>query len=145
MRLTILTPGLWQHVTCPVQFSLVVDDFGVKYKYVGEENAQHLINAIQTEGYKLSIDWSGTKYCRITLQWDWEILTLTISMPGYVQKMLVRFKHEPPPRDQYSRYQTQLKKYGKMRMTQFLSTIHRSWTKNARKWSNTYCILQNRL
>ena len=25
------TPGLWQHVTRPVQFSLVVDDFGVKY------------------------------------------------------------------------------------------------------------------
>ena len=53
-------------MTRPVQFSLVVDDFGVKY--VGEENAQHLINAIQTEGYKLSIDWSGTKYCGITLQ-----------------------------------------------------------------------------
>ena len=25
------TPGLWQHVTRPIQFSLVVDDFGVKY------------------------------------------------------------------------------------------------------------------
>ena len=24
-------PGLWQHVTRPVQFTLVVDDFGVKY------------------------------------------------------------------------------------------------------------------
>ena len=50
--------GLWRHVTRPVQFSLVVGDFGVKY--VGEENAQHLIITIQTEGYKLSIDWSGT-------------------------------------------------------------------------------------
>ena len=105
------TPGLWRHVTRPVQFSLVVDDFGVKY--VGEENAQHLINAIQTEGYKLSIDWSGTKYCGITLQWDWEMRTLTIPMPGYVQKMLARFKHELPPRNQYSSYQPQPKKYGK--------------------------------
>ena len=61
-------PGLWRHVARPVQFSLVVGDFGVKY--VGEENAQHLINAIQTEGYKLSIDRTGTKYCGITLQWD---------------------------------------------------------------------------
>jgi hypothetical protein len=25
------TPGLWRHVTRPIQFSLVVDDFGVKY------------------------------------------------------------------------------------------------------------------
>ena len=34
-------------------------------------------------------------------------------MPGYVQKMLVRFKHEPPPRNQYSPYQPEPKKYGK--------------------------------
>ena len=32
------TPGLWRRVICPVQFSLAVDDFGVKY--VREENAQ---------------------------------------------------------------------------------------------------------
>ena len=25
------TPGLWRHVSRPVQFSLVVDDFGIKY------------------------------------------------------------------------------------------------------------------
>ena len=34
-------------------------------------------------------------------------------MPGYVQKMLVIFKHEPPPRNQYSSYQPQPTKYGK--------------------------------
>ena len=38
-------PGLWQHNTCPISFSLVVDDFGVKY--VGEENAQHLLDTVQ--------------------------------------------------------------------------------------------------
>ena len=25
------TPGLWKHISRPIQFSLVVDDFGVKY------------------------------------------------------------------------------------------------------------------
>ena len=65
------TPGLWRHVTRPVQFSLVVDDFGVKYE--GKENADHLINAIKSEGYKLSIDWRGTKYCGITLNWDYDL------------------------------------------------------------------------
>jgi len=35
-----LVPGLWKHDTRPIQFTLVVDDFGVKY--VGEEHAQHL-------------------------------------------------------------------------------------------------------
>jgi hypothetical protein len=28
---TKFTPGLWRHVTLPIQFTLVVDDFGVQY------------------------------------------------------------------------------------------------------------------
>ena len=35
------TPGLWKHISSLVEFTLVVDDFGVKF--VGEENIQHLI------------------------------------------------------------------------------------------------------
>ena len=88
------TPGLWRHVTRPVQFTLVVDDFGVKY--VGEEHAHHLIDSIRSKGYNLEVDWDGKRYCGITLDWDYETRTLTISMPGYVQKMLVRFKHDVP-------------------------------------------------
>ena len=82
-------------------------------KYARKENAQHLINAIKAEGYKVSIDWEGAKYCRITLDWNYELRTLTISMPGWLQKMFVRFKHEPPSRNQYSPYQSQPRKFGK--------------------------------
>ena len=35
-----LVLGLWKHDTQPIQFTLVVDDFGVKY--VGKEHAIHL-------------------------------------------------------------------------------------------------------
>ena len=35
------TPGLWKHTMRPIQFTLTVDDFGVKY--VGRHNADHLI------------------------------------------------------------------------------------------------------
>jgi hypothetical protein len=28
---TAFTPGLWQHVTRPIRFTLVLDDFGVQY------------------------------------------------------------------------------------------------------------------
>ena len=38
------TPGLFKHKTRPISFSLVVDDFGIKY--IGKENALHLINAL---------------------------------------------------------------------------------------------------
>ncbi len=51
------TPGLWRHVTCPIQLSLVVDNFGVKY--VGQQHAQHLIDTLKNY-YKLSEDWAGT-------------------------------------------------------------------------------------
>jgi hypothetical protein len=40
------TPGLWKHKTGPIQLYLVVDDLGVKY--VGKDNAMHLIGAIKS-------------------------------------------------------------------------------------------------
>jgi len=36
---------LWKHDTRPIIFSLVVDDFGVKY--VGKENAPHLLDTVR--------------------------------------------------------------------------------------------------
>jgi hypothetical protein len=50
------TPGLWSHKMRPIQFSLIVDDFGVKY--LGKENALHLLNTIQ-KYYKCSCNWDG--------------------------------------------------------------------------------------
>jgi hypothetical protein len=39
------TPGLWKHKRQPINFSLVVDDFRVKY--IGKEHAQHLLQTVQ--------------------------------------------------------------------------------------------------
>ena len=39
------TQGLWLHEWRPIQFSLVVDDVGVKY--FGEEHAKHLVDALE--------------------------------------------------------------------------------------------------
>ncbi len=38
------TPGLWRHLTRPISFTLVVDDFRVKY--VGKEHVNHLIECL---------------------------------------------------------------------------------------------------
>jgi hypothetical protein len=46
-------PGLWKHFTCPIAFTLIVDDFGVKY--VGKEHADHLIQSIKRD-YELTKD-----------------------------------------------------------------------------------------
>ena len=43
--------GLWTHRWRPIAFSLIVDDFGVKY--IGKEYVQHLIDALG--GYEIEI------------------------------------------------------------------------------------------
>ena len=48
-----MTPGFWKHKWRPVVFSLIVDDFGVKY--VGEEHAKHLIKVLE-ETYTVTQD-----------------------------------------------------------------------------------------
>ena len=93
------TPGLWKHVSRPIQFTLVVDDFGIKY--VGEEHFKHLINALR-EHYDVTIDKEGKLYCGITLEWDYDKRTLDISMPGYVKKQLIKYNHPIPKKPQHA-------------------------------------------
>ena len=89
-RQSKLVPGLWQHDKRPIQFTLVVDDFGVKY--VGEEHAKHLQRVLE-EHYKLTCDWTGTRYIGITLDWDYNKRQVHLSMPNYVKKALKQFQH----------------------------------------------------
>jgi hypothetical protein len=88
------TPGLWLHKTRPISFSLVVDDFAVKY--MGKQHADHLRNAL-LKTYELTTDWSRTVYSGITFKWDYKHRTCAISMPGYVSNVLSKFQHTPPP------------------------------------------------
>jgi hypothetical protein len=87
------TPGLWLHKTRPISFSLVVDDFTVKY--VGKQHADHLRNAL-LKTYELTTDWAVTVYSSMTLKWDYKNRTCDISMPGYVSNVLSKFQHDAP-------------------------------------------------
>jgi hypothetical protein len=91
------TPGLWRHVTRPIQFTLVVDDFGVQY--VGAEHAHHIIAALETD-YTVSKYWTGGLYCGITLKWDYANKHVDLSMPGYIKDALHKFQHTFPKRPQ---------------------------------------------
>ena len=88
------THGFFKHLTRPVSFTLVVDDFGIKCSVAGREHVQHLHDALR-ELYEITIDWSGTKYIGYTLKWDLNVdkaeRKVTLSMPGYVSKALARF------------------------------------------------------
>ncbi len=52
----VSTPLLWYHETRPILFTLVVNNFGLKY--VNKENIDHLIASIK-KTYTLTEDWTG--------------------------------------------------------------------------------------
>ena len=84
-------PRLWIHDWRPISFSLIVDNFEVKY--VGKEHADHLIKILE-EFYVVEKDWEGKKYCGITLDFDYIKHQVHLSMPGYCNEGLQRFRHE---------------------------------------------------
>ncbi len=90
-RQSKLVPGLWGHDTHPIQFTLVVDDFGVKY--AGKENVHRLKHVLE-EHYQLTCDWDGCGYIGITLDWEYQQRRVHLSMPGYVKKALKLFQHQ---------------------------------------------------
>jgi hypothetical protein len=114
------TPGLWKQDTRPISFSLVVDNFGVKY--VGVENEQHLLDSVQ-QYYKCSCDWEGECYCRLTIKWDYQGQKVHLLMPGYLPKALTHFCHPTPTTPQDQPYPHTKPNYGaKMQHTAAVDT-----------------------
>jgi hypothetical protein len=94
------TPGLWLHKTRPISFSLVVDNFAVKY--VGKQHADHFRNAL-LKTYELTTDWAAPVYSGMNFKWDYKHRTSDISMPRYVSKVLIKFQHDALKHPQHTR------------------------------------------
>ena len=62
-------PGLWRHKWLPIQFMLIVDDFGVEY--VGRNHAEHLDSVIK-KFHEISEDWESENFAGIGLIWDYK-------------------------------------------------------------------------
>ncbi len=86
------TSGLWTHEWHPITFSLIVDDFEVKY--IGEEHAKHLLQMVQ-KYYMCSFEKEGERYCGLTIKWDYVGKKVYLLMPSYVEKALKCFQHPP--------------------------------------------------
>ena len=84
------TPGLWRHKWRPIQFCLLIDDFGIKY--VGEEHALHLKTAL-LQHYEISEDWKGKKFAGIDLEWNYadthKECTCCLSIKNYIRDLLL--------------------------------------------------------
>ena len=104
-----ITPYQWRHQTCPLKFSLVVYDFGIKYEL--QEDITHLLDALKTI-YKISEDCFGKLYCSLNLEWDYCKREVLVSMSNYVNKALRKFQHPTPKRAQYAPNQWMRPNYG---------------------------------
>ena len=85
------TSGLFTHKTREIGFSLVVDDFNVRYKK--REDAEHLLKTISNR-YPVKAEWDPKFYLGITLEFDFEERTCKMSMQGYVKQALIKFHHK---------------------------------------------------
>ena len=79
------TPGLWTHLTVITTFTLAVDDFSIKF-YAAADNT-HILDTLQ-KNYSITVDLSGSKYCRLTIKWNYPGNYGNISMPNSVRKYL---------------------------------------------------------
>ena len=79
------TPGLWKHRTIKINFTFVVDNFGIRY--TNKDDIDHLFAALK-DNYPLKIDWEGAKYVGINLDWNYTKREITLLMKGYVEQAL---------------------------------------------------------
>ena len=94
-----IVPGLWTHESRPMTFTLVVDDFAIKV--MSAEDKKHIIDVLRKD-YIITVDREATKYIGLTIYWDYVGGKVHIHMPGYLDKAMMRFKHDIPTKVQNS-------------------------------------------
>ena len=93
------TPGLWRHKWRPIMFVLIVDDFGIEY--CDRRHAEHLLTALQ-ETYKVTTDWTGTKFAGIDIAWDYKLRTCRLTMNAYIADVLLKYGHTKLAKPQHA-------------------------------------------
>ena len=103
------TPGIWTHANLSTTFTLAVDDFGIKF--FAADDATHLLDALR-ENYSITVDTSDSKYCGLTIKWNYPGNYVAISMPNSVCKALERLQHPMPTRPRHSPHKWLATTYG---------------------------------
>lgn len=88
-------PCLFTHNKRNIMFTLVVDDFGIKY--FNKADAEHLYTTL-TKLYPVKTDYNATTYLGFHIAFDDTAHTVSLSMPGYVDKLLERHADIIPSR-----------------------------------------------
>jgi hypothetical protein len=78
-----------------------VDDFGVEY--VGVEHFNYLLNLLK-KFHGVQFNMASDKLAGISIQWDYPGKRCRLSMTGYIDNLLLKFKHPCPPKPRLSLY-----------------------------------------
>ena len=81
-------PCLFRHCTNGVAFTLVVDDFGVKFAH--QAAADHLICCLR-KYYTLKVNMNPTHYLGLQIDFDHTAREVTLSLPDCIPKALAQF------------------------------------------------------
>ena len=108
------TPGLCKQNTRETIFSLVVDNFAIKY--ASKQDTEHLLQALRSK-YAIYKDWDASLYIDISLNWDYTAGHVNLSMPKYVARALHKFKQSlqkfhPDNKPEYSLHKHVEPNYG---------------------------------
>ena len=82
-------------------FSLVVDNFRVKCE--GIQHANNLKIALE-QHYNVAVDWKGKLFCGITLERNYKMRHVDLSVPDYVGQKMIKYQHPKPRQSQCSPY-----------------------------------------
>jgi hypothetical protein len=95
------TPMLFRHDSLPISFTLVVDDFAVKYS--SPSDLDHLLSCLSSK-YDLKTHRAGPTftYLGYTIEYDRSLHQMTLSMPTYIPNLLKKLRpqgvrHAPSP------------------------------------------------
>ena len=86
-----------------------MDDFGVEY--VGIEHFDHLLSILK-KFHGVQFNMVGDKFASINIKWDYANCRCCISMPGYIENLLIKFKHPRPIKPRLSPYKCLQLSYG---------------------------------
>ena len=106
---TGMVEGYFRHKTRPIDFTLVVDDFLIKYK--NDEDLKHLSDTIEKH-YKFKVDTDAKQYVGINLKWDYVKRSVRLSMEGYIEQTLLELEHQRPSKKYHGPSRYTIPNYG---------------------------------
>ena len=84
--------GLWTYESHWISFTLVVNDFGIKYTSLSSLN--HLLNVLKTF-CTITTNMNSNLYICVSLQWKWNY-SVRYSMLKYIPNLIKKSQYIPP-------------------------------------------------